>query len=52
MCDLLWSDHFGWGMSPRGVGYIFRHDISEQFNNRNKLRMISRSHHLTMTGYN
>ena len=35
MCDLLWSDpedRFGWGMSPRGAGYIFGHDISEQFN--------------------
>ena len=28
MCDLLWSDpedRFGWGMSPRGAGYIFGH---------------------------
>ena len=26
MCDLLWSDpedRFGWGLSPRGAGYIF-----------------------------
>jgi len=32
MCDLLWSDpddRFGWGISPRGVGYIFGEDISE-----------------------
>ncbi len=55
MCDLLWSDpedRFGWGMSPRGAGYIFGHDISEQFNHNNKLTMISRAHQLTMTGYN
>jgi len=54
MCDLLWSDpedRFGWGMSPRGAGYIFGHDISEQFNYRNKLNIISRAHQLTMTGY-
>ena len=55
MCDLLWSDpeeRFGWGMSPRGAGYIFGHDISEQFNHTNKLTMISRAHQLMMNGYN
>ncbi len=49
MCDLLWrdpEDRFGWGMSPRGAGYIFGHDISEQFNHTNKLNMISRAHQL------
>ena len=54
MCDLLWSDpedRFGWGMSPRGAGYIFGHDISEQFNHTNKLNMISRAHQLQMSGY-
>ena len=54
MCDLLWSDpedRFGWGMSPRGAGYIFGHDISEQFNHTNKLNMISRAHQLQMNGY-
>ena len=55
MCDLLWSDpedRFGWGMSPRGAGYIFGHDISEQFNRTNKLSLISRAHQLMMNGYN
>ena len=55
MCDLLWSDpedRFGWGMSPRGAGYIFGHDISEQFNHTNKLTMISRAHQLMLNGYN
>ena len=55
MCDLLWSDpedRFGWGMSPRGAGYIFGHDISEQFNHTNNLTMISRAHQLMMNGYN
>ena len=50
--DLFWSDHFGWEMSPRGAVYIFVRDISEQFNHRNKLTIISRAHQLTMTGYN
>jgi len=55
MCDLLWSDpedRYGWGVSPRGAGYIFGHDISEQFNHNNKLTMIARAHQLMMTGYN
>ncbi len=52
MCDLLWSDpedRYGWGVSPRGAGYIFGHDISEQFNHTNKLTMIARAHQLIMT---
>ena len=34
MCDLLWSDpedRTGWGVSPRGAGYIFGADISKKF---------------------
>ena len=49
MCDLLWSDpedRYGWGISPRGAGYIFGHDISEQFNHKNRLTMIARAHQL------
>jgi hypothetical protein len=49
MCDLLWSDpedRYGWGISPRGAGYIFGHDISEQFNHTNRLTMIARAHQL------
>jgi serine/threonine-protein phosphatase 2A catalytic subunit len=52
MCDLLWSDpedRYGWGISPRGAGYIFGHDISEQFNHTNKLTMIARAHQLVMS---
>jgi len=32
MCDLLWSDPDekpGWGVSPRGAGYIFGQDVAE-----------------------
>ena len=45
MCDLLWSDpddHCGWDISPRGAGYTFGQDISEQFNHLNSLNFISR----------
>ena len=55
MCDLLWSDpddRGGWGISPRGAGYTFGQDISEQFNHANGLDLISRAHQLVMEGYN
>lgn len=51
MCDLLWSDpddRTGWGISPRGAGYTFGQDISEQFNHANNLKLISRAHQLVM----
>ncbi|KAG6420238.1 hypothetical protein SASPL_116760 [Salvia splendens] len=55
MCDLLWSDpddRCGWGISPRGAGYTFGKDISEQFNHSNSLKLIARAHQLVMEGYN
>ena len=54
MCDLLWSDpdnRCGWGISPRGAGYTFGQDISEQFNHTNGLKLIARAHQLVMDGY-
>ena len=42
MCDLLWSDpdeRVGWGMSPRGAGYTFGEDVSQEFNHRNGLEV-------------
>ena len=54
MCDLLWSDpddRSGWGISPRGAGYTFGQDISEQFNHNNGLMLITRAHQLTMEGF-
>ena len=53
--DLLWSDpddRCGWGISPRGAGYTFGQDISEQFNHNNGLTLIARAHQLVMEGYN
>ena len=54
MCDLLWSDpeeRTGWGVSPRGAGYIFGGDVSKKFINLNKLTMINRAHQLVMKGF-
>ena len=54
MCDLVWSDpddRTGWGMSPRGAGYTFGQDITEQFNHANGLKMIARALQLVMEGY-
>ena len=55
ICDLLWSDpddRLGWGISPRGAGYSFGQDITEQFNQTNGLKLVSRAHQLVMNGYN
>jgi len=54
MCDLLWSDPEdidGWGLSPRGAGYLFGGDVVEQFNRTNNLDLICRAHQLVMEGY-
>ncbi|KAH3902700.1 serine/threonine-protein phosphatase SCDLUD_000284 [Saccharomycodes ludwigii] len=54
MCDLLWSDpddRGGWGISPRGAGFTFGQDISEQFNHTNDLNLIARAHQLVIEGY-
>jgi serine/threonine-protein phosphatase 2A catalytic subunit len=54
MCDLLWSDpddRGGWGISPRGAGFTFGQDISEQFNHTNNLSLTARAHQLVMEGY-
>lgn len=54
MCDLLWSDPDeieGWGLSPRGAGFLFGADIVRHFNHNNDLSMIARAHQLVMEGY-
>ena len=54
MCDLMWSDPEdidGWGLSPRGAGYLFGGDIVESFNNTNSLSLICRAHQLVMEGH-
>jgi serine/threonine-protein phosphatase 4 catalytic subunit len=42
MCDLLWSDPedtHGWGVSPRGAGYLFGSDVVAQFNAANDIEV-------------
>lgn len=54
MCDLMWSDPEeleGWGLSPRGAGYLFGGDIVALFNERNDLDLIARAHQLVMEGH-
>lgn len=54
MCDLLWSDPDeiqGWGLSPRGAGFLFGADIVRCFNNKNDISLICRAHQLVMEGY-
>lgn len=54
MCDLLWSDPEeieGWGMSPRGAGYLFGGDIVQKFFEINDVNLIARAHQLVMEGF-
>jgi serine/threonine-protein phosphatase 4 catalytic subunit len=54
MCDLMWSDPEdidGWGLSPRGAGYLFGGDVVEKYNHTNSLNLICRAHQLVMEGY-
>jgi len=54
MCDLLWSDPDdidGWGVSPRGAGYLFGADIVRMFNHNNDIELVACAHQLVMEGY-
>ena len=54
MCDLMWSDPEdidGWGLSPRGAGYLFGGDVVAQFSSTNNIELIARAHQLVMEGY-
>jgi len=55
VCDLAWSDPDagtqGWGISPRGAGFLFGQDVLEKFNYVNRLELIARGHSLVMSGY-
>jgi serine/threonine-protein phosphatase 2A catalytic subunit len=47
----LFTLRCGWGISPRGAGYTFGQDITEQFTHINNLHFIARAHQLVMEGY-
>ena len=54
MCDLLWSDPddiSGWGLSPRGAGFLFGADIVKNFNRKNDISLVARAHQLVMEGF-
>lgn len=54
MCDLMWSDPEdieGWGLSPRGAGYLFGADVVAKFVEVNGVELIARAHQLVMEGY-
>jgi len=54
MCDLLWSDPEdieGWGLSPRGAGFLFGGNVVKAFNHTNGLDLIARAHQLVMEGF-
>jgi diadenosine tetraphosphatase ApaH/serine/threonine PP2A family protein phosphatase len=45
------EDIEGWGLSPRGAGYLFGGDVCKNFSSNNKISLICRAHQLVMDGY-
>jgi hypothetical protein len=45
------ADISGWGLSPRGAGYLFGADITKAFAHNNAIDLIARAHQLAMEGY-
>lgn len=53
-CDLVWSDPeeiLTWAVSPRGAGWLFGHQVTDQFSQNNALQLICRAHQLVQEGY-
>jgi diadenosine tetraphosphatase ApaH/serine/threonine PP2A family protein phosphatase len=44
-------DISGWGLSPRGAGFLFGADITKTFAHHNAIDLIARAHQLAMEGY-
>ena len=55
MCDLLWSDpgdiEGGWGISPRGAGWLFGKEVVDCFVKLNGVSFLARAHQLVNEGY-
>jgi diadenosine tetraphosphatase ApaH/serine/threonine PP2A family protein phosphatase len=47
----LYADIVGWGLSPRGAGFLFGADIVKAFTRNNDIDLIARAHQLVMEGY-
>lgn len=47
----IFTEIDGWGLSPRGAGFLFGGDIVKHFNHINNLSLIARAHQLVMEGY-
>jgi serine/threonine-protein phosphatase 2A catalytic subunit len=54
LSDMLWSDpddRNGWGIGAAGPGYQYGEDIVREFNQRNNLQLIIRSHQMVIDGF-
>lgn len=54
LADLTWSDPDdipGWGINPRGAGWLFGQHPTEEFCHNNQIDLIVRAHQLAMEGY-
>lgn len=48
---LIIAEIKGWGVSPRGAGYLFGEDVAKQFAHQNDIDLIARAHQLVLEGY-
>lgn len=41
----------GWGLSPRGAGFLFGGEAVRTFTHKNDIELLARAHQLAMEGY-
>ena len=41
----------GWGLSPRGAGFLFGGNVVKMFHQTNNLELLVRAHQLVMEGF-